>query len=318
MEEIKPKVERRTRSLVIEQPISAGLEEDIEMIIYKVFDEFEKHCGPRFKIFTEVWHQTGFGLIFSGRESFREMFEFTEEIFFRIKKYALSHLGGKSNHPLVRYAAIYLLYSLYYKQPCRPRVKIRLLKDEFTDILGTIESTKQDAHWDVIYAWTKLFTGHAFHFVACHNQMGLEVALQMEQKEIEELKSSIVKEDYFSSKEFLGTLKKMTKAHDKYIKMKANLGSSNLENDKSLFLTDNKFPSTIRELSHQDLVEDNSNAVQSVKSPIGAKRRDLKYKFYGGGIDVPEKNEEDHDDDFVPPPPPKVRSKRGSKKRGRL
>merc|ERR1711915_1166714 len=114
-------------------------------------------------------------------------------------------------------------------------------------------------------------------------------------------------------------LKKMTKAHDKYIKMKANLRSSNLENDKSLFLTDNKFPNTIRELSHQDLVEDNnSNAIQSVKSPIGAKRRDLKSKFYGGGIDVPEKNEEDHDDDFVPPPPPKVRSKRGSKKRGRL
>jgi hypothetical protein len=119
-----------SRDFSIQQTISAGLEEDVEMIIYKVFDEFEKHSGPRFNIFTEVWHQTGVGLIFSGRESFREMFQFSEELFLRVKKYALSTLGGKPNHALVRYAALYLLYSLYFKQPCRPRVKIRLVRVE--------------------------------------------------------------------------------------------------------------------------------------------------------------------------------------------
>ena len=88
-----------SRDFNIQQSISAGLEDDVERIVYKVFDEFEKHSGPRFNIFTEVWHQTGLGLIFSGRESFREMFEFTEELFLRVKKYALSTLGGSLTTP---------------------------------------------------------------------------------------------------------------------------------------------------------------------------------------------------------------------------
>ena len=270
-----------SKSFRKDQSIAAGLEEDIDVIIYKVFYEFEKNSGPRFNIFTEVWHQTGIGLIFSGRESFREMFEFTEELFVRVKKYAFSMLGGKTNHALVRYAAIYLLYSLYFKQPCRPRVKIRLLKDELNDLLMTTNMAKQEHHWDVLYAWSKLFTSHAFHYVACQSQMGLEVALQMEQKEVEEKNTSGNKEDYFKSKEFLGVMKKMGKAHSKYMSMKTNLAKSKGESDKSLFLTDANFPKTIKELGEKE-----SKKVEEVKqvaqSTIGATRRDLKYKFYGG------------------------------------
>ena len=166
-----------SKSFNIQQNISVGLEEDVEMIIYKVFDEFEKNSGPRFNIFTAVWHQSSMGLICSGRESFREMFQFTEELYLRVKKYALSTLGGKTNHALVRYAALYFLYSLYFKQPCRPRVKIRLTKEELDDLLESTVMARQENHWDVLYAWSKLFTSHAFHYVACQGQMGLEVAL---------------------------------------------------------------------------------------------------------------------------------------------
>ena len=59
----------------IDQTIGAGLNEDIERIIYLAYDEFEKQEGPRFKLFIEVWQKTCLGQIFSGRESFREMFE---------------------------------------------------------------------------------------------------------------------------------------------------------------------------------------------------------------------------------------------------
>jgi len=269
-----------SKGFKIQQSIAAGLEEDVDVIIYKVFYEFEKNDGPRFNIFIEVWHQTGVGLIFSGRESFREMFEFTEDLFVRVKKYSLSTLLGKTNHPLVRYAAIYLLYSLYFKQPCRPRVKIRLLKEELRDLLMTTEMARQEHHWDVLYAWSKLFTSHAFHYVACQNQMGLEVALQMEQKEVEGRSSAGNKEDYFKSKEFLGVMKKMSKAHSKYINLKANLSNSTAEVDKSLFLTDPDFPKKVKQLGEQkgDEVADKAAA----SNAIGAKRRGIKYKFYGG------------------------------------
>jgi len=267
-----------------EQSIAAGLDEDIDVIIYKVFYEFEKNSGPRFNIFTEVWQQTGVGLIFSGRESFREMFEFTEELFLRVKKYAFSMMGGKTNNALVRYAAIYLLYSLYFKQPCRPKVKIRLLKDELKDLLMTTEMAKQEHHWDVLYAWSKLFTSHAFHYVACQSQMGLEVALQMEQKQVEEKTTSGTKENYFTSKEFLGVMKKMGKAHSKYMSMKTNLAKSSGEDEKSLFLTDASFPKIIKQLCEQeDKKREEMKPVTT--STIGATRRGLKYKFYGGNED---------------------------------
>ena len=67
----------------IDQTIGAGINEDIERIIYLAYDEFEKQEGPRFKLFIEVWQKTCLGQIFSGRESFREMFEFSEELFVR-------------------------------------------------------------------------------------------------------------------------------------------------------------------------------------------------------------------------------------------
>lgn len=67
----------------VDQNIGAGLNEDIERIIYLAYDEFEKQEGPRFKLFTDVYQKACLGQIFSGRESFREMFEFSEELFVR-------------------------------------------------------------------------------------------------------------------------------------------------------------------------------------------------------------------------------------------
>merc|ERR1719452_285597 len=308
-----------SRDFTIQQTITAGLDEDIERIIYKVFDEFEKNEGPRFQIFTSVWQQTGLGLIWCGRDSFREMSQFTEELFLRMQKYAMSTLGqGRPNHPLVRYAAIYLLYSSYFKQPCRPRVKIRLVKDHLEDLLETISMARQESHWDVLYAWSKLFTSHAFHFVACEGQMGLEVALQMEQREVAEKSSFRSKEDYFHNKEFMMLMKKMDKAHSKYVSMKSNLASSKVKADSSLFLTDQTFPQTVRQVVQQvdKVKEEASNAVDSA---IGSKRRGIKYKFYGGGEDasaeqVMEKREEN---EWTPVMSFSKRGKGGSRGRGR-
>ena len=273
-----------SRSFNINQRISAGLDEDLERIIYKVFDEFEKHDGPRFEIFTEVWHQTGLGLIFSGRETFREMSEFSEDLFFRVKKYALSILRGKPNHALVRYAALYMLYSLYFKQPCRPRIKIRLVKEELKNLLETTVMARQESHWDVLYAWSKLFTSHAFHYVACQSEMGLEVALQMEARDVAERNNVGAKEEYFKSKEFTSLMKTMGKAHSKYVSMKNSLASSNVKANTGLFLTDQNFPQTVSQVWQQEIQEEEEEvASKDGSSEIGDRRKGIKDKFFSGG-----------------------------------
>ena len=151
------------------QPISSGLDEDLKRIIFLVSEQFKKHGGPRFDLVVDIWHQSCLGLIFSGRESFRDLLEFSEEVLGRVKVFALSVLHGRTSHPLVRYwhhvglslkstdnknislvsnvmsltpvprySALFLLYSLYWKQPCRPRARIRLVLSELQDMEDTI------------------------------------------------------------------------------------------------------------------------------------------------------------------------------------
>ena len=67
----------------------------------------------------------------TGRPSFKEMFELTEDLIELAKQETCSH-----NKTPLRVAALYLIYSLYFKQPCRPRVKFRILKDEFEELVS--------------------------------------------------------------------------------------------------------------------------------------------------------------------------------------
>ena len=85
------------------QPISAGLDEDLERIIFLVSEQFKKHGGPRFNLVVDIWHQSCLGLMFGGRESFRDMLEFSEELLDRVKVFTLSDLHGRTSHALVRY-----------------------------------------------------------------------------------------------------------------------------------------------------------------------------------------------------------------------
>jgi len=258
----------------IDQTIAAGLSDDIERIIYLAFDQFEKQEGPRFNLFTDIWHKSGLGEIFTGRESFREMFEFSEELLARVKRFALSSLQGKANHQLVRFAAIYMLYSLYFKQPCRPRAKVRLVAAELEDLRATAELARAEQHWDVTFAWCRLVTGHAFHYTAAAGWMGLEVAQQLEQREAGERSSQGARDDYFTSKEYTGLIRKLGKAHAKYTEMKSSLAPPS---DRGLFLADSSFPTTVRKVAKRRRAPE----VEEGTSSIGRKRRELKERAYG-------------------------------------
>ena len=109
------------------QAISAGAQKDICTLIHKVTALFDEYRTPRFKHFIDIWKDMKFGLIFYGRQTFRELYEFTEDLFDLVKLQAmgLNQFGNRA-------AAIYLLYALYFKQPARPLVSNMLYLIECT------------------------------------------------------------------------------------------------------------------------------------------------------------------------------------------
>ena len=102
------------------QAIAAGANHDICSLIHKVTALFDEYRRPRFRHFIDIWKDMKFGLIFCGRQTFREMFEFTEDLFDLVKLQAitLTKFGNRA-------AAVYLLYALYFKQPARPLVSYK-------------------------------------------------------------------------------------------------------------------------------------------------------------------------------------------------
>ena len=265
--------------------ITTGMDEDLEVFIFKVFSQFEKQKGPRFSVFVSEWKKSGCGLLWCGRDSFRDMYDFTEELFHRVKKYLMPSLHGKPNHTLVRYAGLYLMYSLYFKQPCRPRVHFRLVKQEFQNILDLKDLAQKDKHWDVMYAWSKLFTNHAFYYTASHSLLGVEMAYQSEQRELSEKFNANNSQDYCKSTEFVRMMGKISKSHSKYVDMKKQLANNKDPEDSSLFMIDASFPTSLKQVS---LTHDKEETIKKAKelSKVGQSRRNLKNKFYGLGEDT--------------------------------
>ena len=75
--------------------------------------------------------------IFHGRQSYRELYEFTEDLLAYTRTLALSPYGFGN-----RAAAVYLLYTLYFKQPCRPKVRIRVEYEQYEDFCQWIDELR--------------------------------------------------------------------------------------------------------------------------------------------------------------------------------
>ena len=77
-------------------------------------------------------------------------------------------------------------------------------------------------------------------------------------------------------------MNKVSKAHNKYAKMKNCLSDSKNSGDASLFLIDENFTKTLKEAA--DKVDKKEKARKArEKNQIGNNRRSIKYKFYGLG-----------------------------------
>ena len=99
------------------QPLVHGVEHDVLKLLKQTVAIFDETNTLRIQHFHTVWHRMQFGLIFHGRQGFRELTEFTEDLLKIVKSYTL-----KNNDMGIRAAAVYLWYTLYFKQPTIPKV----------------------------------------------------------------------------------------------------------------------------------------------------------------------------------------------------
>jgi len=272
---------------------NAGVDFDIERVIYNIFYEFDGSQEPRFSIFSKIWRETKLGLIFCGRESFRDLSELTADIFFVTKLYAKAIFKKKENNILIRYAAVYMLYAFYFKQPCRPRVRIKLSHAEFLELTNLMEEAKRDLHFDILYAWSKLIINHAFQYSVISTGVGLEVCRAQERRDSEVFGRSHPTESCFQSKEFRSMVRRLGKAHENYVQIKSSL---NKGADQSLSSIDVGLMEKIADLTtykNKPIIETEN------LEDIGDTRKQIKNKYFSSAHEK-EQSEEEQDAEWTP------------------
>ena len=133
------------------QPLIHGVNYDVTSLLNQTVALFDATGTLRISHFTKIWRKMNFGLIFHGRQGFRELTEFTEDLLKIVKSYTLKH-----NKMGIRSAAIYLWYTLYFKQPTRPKVRLHVDKREYSDLNRFMKQCREERHWEIVYCWSKL------------------------------------------------------------------------------------------------------------------------------------------------------------------
>ena len=120
-------------------------------------DEKPKKISLRFSRFSSVWRQMNFSLVFRLRLNENDLREFVEEIYLLVLPNVCIEYPYER-----RVSALYLLYSLFVKQPKNICQKIRinsLYLDQFREL---IQISKQSDQLDVCFVWYKIVV------IRCH------------------------------------------------------------------------------------------------------------------------------------------------------
>ncbi|XP_064087505.1 uncharacterized protein LOC135202180 [Macrobrachium nipponense] len=138
--------------------------------ISNLIENFVKKDGWRFKDFASCWQELKFSLVYRGRQNFKELLEFSEEVAFLTKRFIMPPHSTKS-----RIGSLYALYGLYYKHPFRHFFKIRLLSDEYKHLIELIRPFQNDiGNPDPAYIFRKLELNGAIYHVASSLEMCID------------------------------------------------------------------------------------------------------------------------------------------------
>ncbi|XP_060069591.1 snRNA-activating protein complex subunit 1-like [Ylistrum balloti] len=136
---------------------SSGIKDDFEDLLQR----FIATETVRYENFVEIWRDMKMSMIFAGRQSEREVREFTEECFRIASQYVVAPYNFQ-----VRVGALYLMYGIFNTQPLCQRVKIRTTHSMWRDLLEFQSEAHRQQHLDVDFVFHKLRFQNAFLFTA--------------------------------------------------------------------------------------------------------------------------------------------------------
>ncbi|XP_068218124.1 uncharacterized protein [Palaemon carinicauda] len=138
--------------------------------ISNLIEMFVKENGWRFRDFATCWQKLKFSQVYRGRQNFKELLELSEEIAFLTKRFIMPPHSTKA-----RIGSLYALYGLYYKHPFRAFFKIRLLGDEYEQLVELIRPYQSNPeNYDPAYIFRKLELDGAILHVAASLEMGID------------------------------------------------------------------------------------------------------------------------------------------------
>ncbi|XP_059084943.1 snRNA-activating protein complex subunit 1-like [Tigriopus californicus] len=241
-------------------------EKDVQSLLDRSVALFDQNDGLRFEFFQQIWQEMRFPWIFLGQDNFRDVYELTEDLLTLIK----GHLILADNDFALRAASLYTLYGVYWKQPIRPRLRIRLNKDEYTSCQTFIEECREEQHWDLIYCWTRLLSNYAVEFTGPSVIMGVEAGVTWETRSSQDQRILAYKLNPFSSNEIQSCFGRIAQTHQHYMTIRNALRNVDPQSEAGLSLVSEDLPEAL------EAIQDNiaGGGTSSREKGPGSKKMD--------------------------------------------
>ncbi|KAL8615805.1 hypothetical protein ACOMHN_048513 [Nucella lapillus] len=221
---------------------ATGIQSDFE----KILTTFVETKSVRYEDFAKIWREKKLSLICAGRSSDRETVEFMEECMKVAVKMLLPPYGFQA-----RVGALYLLYGLYLTQPCLPKVKIRVTREDWEHVKSLEDEFKRQSHHDTNFILQKLLLDGAFYFCAVAQEARSRYSQSEETNKsmAESLREDRQRIDSLFSDEILQQLGMI---HGRYHKQKVRVAGPDASRpDRSLDVLHDKFPTSVGDVMQQ-------------------------------------------------------------------
>ncbi|XP_015905142.1 snRNA-activating protein complex subunit 1-like [Parasteatoda tepidariorum] len=196
--------------------IAEGFESDAGLLL----NEFALKESAEFKVFADIWKKRNFAFIYMGRETSKELGEFTNEVF------TLSSGFLKSDSFWHQIGGVFLLYALYRNQILNPPIPIRMELSKVEILKRLLDKAVADKLYSLHYVLDYLFK-NTFELVAFPTLLG--PALRTFDKSKGEFEKKLRMSDFKCNLEELMENKVLEGLHEsfsKYEKLKPILGKS--------------------------------------------------------------------------------------------
>jgi len=137
--------------------------ESLKHDVNTLFSRFYQKQSVRFEEFCSEWKAMNFNCIFAA--TFRNTYSAKMRLVERIFRVASEFLSEESTF-LYRVAAVYMFYSVYFKQISDNKVKIRMTPTMWKDLMDFLNIVIEHRHLDVAYVIQTLRKANAFTFTA--------------------------------------------------------------------------------------------------------------------------------------------------------